>query len=43
MEKSNFIIIVTHIFDAEGRRLCTCGSEEPWETCSAPNGSDYCG
>lgn len=44
-EKSTFILSPTHIYDEKGHRLCTCGSGEPWETCSGTEsfGSDYCG
>jgi len=41
--KSKFILSLTHIYDEDGHRLCTCGSREPWETCSAPNGWSECG
>jgi len=42
-KKSEFILSPTHMYDEEGCRLCTCGSGEPWETCSAPLGHEYCG
>jgi len=44
-EKPSFIISPTFIYDENGRRLCTCGNGEPWETCSGTEefGSDYCG
>ena len=41
--KSEFILSPTLIYNEEGRRLCTCGSREPWATCSAPFGWEFCG
>ena len=42
---TDYLYHPTFIYDENGRRLCTCGNGEPWETCSGTEefGSDYCG